>query len=702
MSLLSQVRAQHERLSVDSGSKAISHRPDLAGRTHVLQQYSDAVAMELDSYADYAKVYKVYVWVRKAVSKIADSISSLPVVVTDAAGDTLSSHRVSELLANVNDTMSPPDLWQRWVVHKMLAGESFFEIVTDGRGQPVELWPRAPDKVKVLPDVSKERELFPRVAGYIYGDTEKPISAGLMWHSRFYNPVNPWRGLAPIAAVREGIIIDLFAQSWSKAFLKSGARPDYAVIAPQGITRTEKDDLETQLALKFGGQENWHKPIVLEEGITDIKTFSFAPKDIEWLEQRKFARDEVGGVFGVPDEVMGYGRDTYENMDAAHRWFWLLTLLPLIKHRDSSLTHFFTKLNPQLQPGERITTDLSSIGVLQEDIKPKLEQARSFWEMGVPLNMINEKLGLGLGSVPGGDVGYLPVNLLPVSVEASPAAGAQSWRGVTITGQRTPPRSKSSVPVYGSAIHKALWNRHVAKTKPHERAMQRQLKRQFQRQQNEVLRALRSGKSAKVVMDNPSVEDLFNLRVENIAIAEGFETLLLAMYTEFAEEQLNELAGGVGFNQNQAVLDYINQHAAELAKNINETTRNGIRAVLAEAQDEGLSMAEIQDKLNELFAGRKSNYETERIARTEMNRASNEGIIEGLRQSGVVEKKAWLAALDIRTRDSHVAAHLRYQEEPISLEALFEVGGGAGPAPGQIGVAAEDINCRCVVLAVLD
>ncbi|MTV78241.1 phage portal protein, partial [Streptococcus pneumoniae] len=84
-----------------------------------------------------------------------------------------------------------------------------------------------------------------------------------------------WRGLAPIAAVREGIIIDLFSRAWRKNFMRRGARPDYALVAPQGITKTERDELEASLIQKFSGAENWHKPIILEEGVTDIKTFSF-------------------------------------------------------------------------------------------------------------------------------------------------------------------------------------------------------------------------------------------------------------------------------------------------------------------------------------------------------------------------------------------------------------------------------------------
>jgi HK97 family phage portal protein len=416
--------------------KAISYKPELEGRVHILSQEAGQAVAELEGYTDYCQVYGVYTWVRKAIDKIADNLAPLPVRVVEGDGEALDDHAISRLLATGNDSTNPADLWRRWVVHMMLGGEAFLEVVGSrpgGGGKPLELWPRRPDWVKVLPDVAPERRLYPRVAGYLYsqegGRDEVAIEPEAMVHSRFYNPLSPWRGLAPIAAVREGITIDLFAQAWSKRFLKQGARPDYAVIAPEGITRTEREDLQAQLMQEYSGAENWHKPIVLEQRITDIRPFSFAPKDIEWLEQRKFSRDEVGAIFGVPDEIMGFGRDTYENFETALKVLWVLTLVPLAGHRDMSLTHFFSRVRADLKPGQRIETDLSAVGVLQEDIGPKLEHASRLWAMAVPFNVIDERLKLGIGPIPGGDVGYLPYALMPLTpaaLDRETTAGART------------------------------------------------------------------------------------------------------------------------------------------------------------------------------------------------------------------------------------------------------------------------------------
>jgi len=380
--------------------KAISHRPDLDGRVHVYSEYAGDGKASNPEADDYNEVYKSYVWVRKAVSKCAENIGPLPVRVVDVESEPLDKHPVSLLLTSSNDARSPSDLWASYISTMLLSGEWFVEIVDDQRGRPLELWPRNPAHVAIAPDKTPERHYYPRVGAYSWqmDGKGKPLTIppSNMIQSKFYNPLDRWRGLSPIAAVREGITIDLFSQAWSKSFLKRGARPDFAIITPQGITTSERERYEAEFMRKNSGSENWHRPVILEQGITDIKPFSFAPADIEWLEQRKFSRDEVGAVFGVPDEIMGYGKDTYENFQTALEVFWTLTLKPLAQHRDDVLTHFFTHMRPMLKPGERVQTDFSGVGVLQEEIEPKVEMAVKLYSIGYDKNAINERLDLGM------------------------------------------------------------------------------------------------------------------------------------------------------------------------------------------------------------------------------------------------------------------------------------------------------------------
>ena len=398
--------------------KAISHHPELAGRVHLYSNLNSAVNQQMNDFADYGSVYEVYAWVRKAVSVISENVSALPVIVVDKDEQGIDAHPLTELMAYGNDTQTGSDIWALWCVHMLLGGEGPIEFVPDSRGRPVEMWNRRPDFVSIIPDLSREE--FPSVFEYRYselagGKDGRAIPLDAMLFTKFPNPLNKWRGLAPITAVREGVTIDLFAQNWSKLFLKNNARPDFAIVAPQGITPTEKERYLADFLRK--GQGNPHLPVVLEDGVTDIKTFSFAPKDIEWLEQRRFSRDEVGAVFGVPDEIMGYGKDTYENFQTALEVLWTLTIVPLVRRRDEALNKHFRRASGVLRPGEKIQTDLSGVDVLNEDLLPKVEMAGKLWALGVPWNVIDERLNLGFGEIPGGEVGYVPSSFVPVGQE---------------------------------------------------------------------------------------------------------------------------------------------------------------------------------------------------------------------------------------------------------------------------------------------
>lgn len=93
------------------------------------------------------------------------------------------------------------------------------------------------------------------------------------------------------------------------------------------------------------------------------------------------------------------------------------------------------------------------------------------------------------------------------------------------------------------------------------------------------------------------------------------------------------------------------------------------------------------------------------MARTEAANAVNRGALEGYRQSGVNPRKSWLSAYDDETRDSHKEAHDRYRGNPIPLDEDFQVGNSSGPCPGSVegnDSAAQNINCRCCVLPIVE
>ncbi len=104
------------------------------------------------------------------------------------------------------------------------------------------------------------------------------------------------------------------------------------------------------------------------------------------------------------------------------------------------------------------------------------------------------------------------------------------------------------------------------------------------------------------------------------------------------------LGGDLDMTTDPAV-QFLREHATELMVGINETTREKLKKTLADGFEKGESIDELKSRVKKVFVEAKTSR-TEKIARSEVLRASNFGTNEAYRQSGIVTGKEWLTALD--------------------------------------------------------
>lgn len=719
MSILTSIRQQAKAWQAPKPTKAVSdYRPDLRYREHLSSGRAGEAGELADSFVGNASAYQAYGWVRKAVSLTATNIAGLPVRVVDTQGEAVENHPVTVLLSAGNDTMPASSVWESYVVSMLLAGEAFLEIVPDKRNAPLWLWPRRPDRTFVHPDTSPERRLYPIVAGYSVmpetadGSTPVMLDPAMMIHDKFVNPLNPWRGLSVIGAVRSAIVIDMYAQAWSKLFLRRNARPDYAVLAPQGITQTERDRIQADLMFQFGGAENWHKPIVLEDGVTNIKAFSFPPKDIEWLQQREKAQQEVGAIFGVPDELMGFGKDTYENFNTALTVFWTLTLRPLVQHRDISLTHHFTTRNRLLLPGQRIETDLSSVGALQEDKQPKVEMAVKLWNIGVPFNQLDEQLQLAIGAVPNGEYPF----------GKDPAAAEAMRQAIAGNGKPPVPPDDDAAPDdqgkqlddmegeeagKGAATARGFFTRDI--TPASVKALMLQLDPDDDEAEQRVRMALERRSRRKI---GDALQELLDTLYPNDWNYEwaNAEAEAIRAHNQFLRDQklrdavsralqdgvdlgvsvaVNQLETiGFGFDwtlSNVAAREWALAHTDDILREMAGVTERGVGQALSRWIGNGEPLDVLKADLEPLFGRARAS----RIAVTEVTRAYAEGSTQAYQDSGVVKWREWRTAMDERV--CPVCGGLAGKRRKFGED--FDDGIANPPA---------HVNCRCWIAPVVD
>ncbi len=113
----------------------------------------------------------------------------------------------------------------------------------------------------------------------------------------------------------------------------------------------------------------------------------------------------------------------------------------------------------------------------------------------------------------------------------------------------------------------------------------------------------------------------------------------------------------------------------------------------------GQSIDKVTSNFMDIFGA--SEYQAERIARTEFTRSAGAGDYAATldaSEQGLNLKRMWVATLDDRTRESHQEA----DGQIVGIDEPFIVDGEEGMYPGDFPSVETNINCRCSVVTLID
>lgn len=207
-----------------------------------------------------------------------------------------------------------------------------------------------------------------------------------------------------------------------------------------------------------------------------------------------------------------------------------------------------------------------------------------------------------------------------------------------------------------------------------------------------------------------SFRDLFDRKAERFRRRAFERTAVEALETVAAQAGLEV----VKFSYTPTMAATLAAQGRSFRQAVNNTTlkrlSGTITAVLAEGAAQGESADQMAKRVEKAV---KSSMKMRRrqarmIARTEMLKASQSAQVAGYKLSGVVERKRWNTSQDDAVRDSH---EIDGQEVPLDSHFILPEGDGHAAenaeAPG-VGIegarlsAANSINCRCFLTAVID
>lgn len=356
-------------------------------------------------------------WVYRAVSIISRNLAQVPIVVYNNENEIEWDHPLTQLFAKPNPRFGSNNMLQLLTSWLNLAGEGYWyrNIVA---GRTTELWPITPDRIVVKtisPDglqVRYEEILTNGVAPSGLQFNEQTIIPFML-----PDPANPFKGIGPLQVAARAVDTDSDQTAWNKAAMQNRGVLDGFFSFDRDITDDNTFNfLLAKIKERFSGAARAREPGVIGSSAKYTR-LSLGPVEMDFLNSRKFNREEIFIIFGVPPQLAGVTDTmTYNNFESALRILWEATILPLLDVILGSLNNAFAN---ELAPGYYIGADTSNIKALKQAESEKAGTAKLYFDMGVPVSLLNEKFELGLTEYDGWDVSAIGMQQPQPSVRAS-------------------------------------------------------------------------------------------------------------------------------------------------------------------------------------------------------------------------------------------------------------------------------------------
>lgn len=398
--------------------------------------------------------YQQHPWVYRCVAEIAETIGQVPFRVYTGDHDepeVVTDGPLAQLFDDPNPTLTSTQLWELTLIYLGLTKGACFWLLEGADGPlasedelPAEIWPLDPRFM--TPGFGKKTKL-PEAWKYQPPGSSVPLvfQPWQLVHFKMVNPYDPINGLGPLAAGERLARTDLRADAYNEAFFRNGADPGGWLTTETDLTKQRRDALKWNWQDAHQGEDKSHRVAVLTGGMK----YQPNPRthvEMAFMEQKHEARDTICALYGVPPEIAGFGKDTYNNVQFALRYFWKHTLLSkavyltsvvwqkIFKPRQTvtmstlaqrTRVKYLRKRHGGEDSRQRFIApieatvwgafDLDVVEALKEDLREKLAIAKEMAALLWTVEQINDKLGLQMPINEWQKIAYAPFSQVPIT-----------------------------------------------------------------------------------------------------------------------------------------------------------------------------------------------------------------------------------------------------------------------------------------------
>ena len=305
---------------------------------------------------------------------LAEAVASLPLHVYEYQDDggkkLVHDHSLYYLLHDEpNPEMTSFVFRETLMSHLLIWGNAYAQIIRDGAGRVLGLYPLLPDKMDVQRD--DKGNIY-----YVYSrnSDENPMfkeygNIRLKAEDVLHIPGLGFDGLigySPIAMAKNAVGMTLACEEYGASFFANGANPG-GVLEHPGVLKDPSKVRESWNSV-YRGVNNAHKIAVLEEGMK-YQQIGIPPEEAQFLETRKFQINEIARLYRIPPHMVGdLDKSSFSNIEQQSLEFVKYTLDPWVIRWEQSLQRSL------LLPGEKgkYFIKLNVDGLLRGDYQSRM------------------------------------------------------------------------------------------------------------------------------------------------------------------------------------------------------------------------------------------------------------------------------------------------------------------------------------------
>ena len=353
-------------------------------------------------------------WVYACVTTLAENVSAIPFRILEQRGrvwEPTDNANVLRLFRQPHPHMDRFAFWELLVSWLCLRGEAFILPVRDSRASAVR-------QLLILnPDLLHEIVVHGELAGWRYSahrNSEPGARTQLflpdeLVHVKLPNPFHFWRGMSPLTVAYLAAQTDYAAAQFMKGAMLNNADTGLIISTAEQVTDSQKEQILAALRERKRAVGTADRPLFLWAG-AEVQKPAISAVDLQFLDNRKWNRQELCAIFKVPQELLGFSEDANRSVsDAARLNFVENRIAPLCRRLEAALQPLLDRFALQTGQGTLLRAEfhLQSTPVMQAAQRARIDAAEKLFGLGVPMHHVNDVLQLQLPRLDHGERTFL-------------------------------------------------------------------------------------------------------------------------------------------------------------------------------------------------------------------------------------------------------------------------------------------------------